>query len=49
VTSVTAAVEATRDYWVAETNLQSALTGRSPSSAPAMSPGRSAAAEPGAH
>ena len=49
VTSVTAAVEALRDYWVAETNLQSALTGRSPSGALAMSPGKSAAAEPGAH
>ena len=30
VMSVTAYVEALRDYWVAETNLQSALTGRSP-------------------
>jgi outer membrane protein TolC len=30
VTSVAAYVEALRDYWVAETNLQSALTGRSP-------------------
>lgn len=49
VTSVTAAVEALRDYWVAETNLQSALTGRSPSGAPAMGPARSASAEPGAH
>jgi outer membrane protein TolC len=29
VMSVTAYVEALRDYWVAETNLQSALTGRS--------------------
>lgn len=38
VTSVTAYVEALRDYWVAETNLQSALTGRSPG---AMSMSRS--------
>ena len=30
VMSVTAYVEALRDYWVAETDLQSALTGRSP-------------------
>jgi outer membrane protein TolC len=49
VTSVTAAVETLRDYWVAEANLQSALTGRSPSGAPAMGPAKSAAAEPGAH
>jgi outer membrane protein TolC len=49
VTSVTAAVEALRDYWVAETNLQSALTGRSPSGTPAMGPAKSASAEQGAH
>jgi outer membrane protein TolC len=36
ISSVTGAVEALRDYWVAETNLQAALTGRSPGSAPAM-------------
>lgn len=30
VMSVTGAVESLRDYWVAETNLQTALTGRSP-------------------
>ena len=30
VMSVTAYVQALRDYWIAETNLQSALTGRSP-------------------
>lgn len=30
VGSVTAAIEALRDHWVAETNLRSALTGRSP-------------------
>jgi len=49
IASVTAAVEALRDYWVAETNLQGALTGRSPGGNPAMSPGKAAAAEPGAH
>ena len=49
VSSVTAAVEALRDYWVAETNLQSALTGRSPSGMPAGGPAKAAAAEPGAH
>lgn len=30
VTSVTGYVEALRDFWIAETNLQTALTGRSP-------------------
>ena len=49
VTSVTAAVEALRDYWIAETNLQTALTARSPGAAPAMNPGGAAAAEPGTH
>ena len=33
VTSVTGYVEALRDYWIAETNLQSAVTGRSPGAA----------------
>jgi outer membrane protein TolC len=33
ITAVTGAVEALRDYWVAETNLQAALTGRTPGSA----------------
>ena len=49
VSSVTGAVEALRDHWVAETNLQSALTGRSPGAVPAPGPGRPAAAEPAAH
>jgi outer membrane protein TolC len=49
ISSVTAAVEALRDYWVAETNLQSALTGRSPGSAPAMGPSTAAAAAQPAH
>jgi outer membrane protein TolC len=30
VASVTGSIEALRDYWVAETNLQTAITGRSP-------------------
>jgi outer membrane protein TolC len=33
IAAVTGAVDALRDYWVAETNLQAALTGRSPGSA----------------
>jgi len=45
VTAVTAAIEALRDYWVAETNLQSALTGRSPNGVPAMRPAKAAAAD----
>jgi hypothetical protein len=42
IASVTGAVEALRDYWVAETNLQTALTGRSPGPAPAMGPSTAA-------
>jgi outer membrane protein TolC len=34
IAAVTGAIQALRDYWVAETNLQAALTGRSPVSAP---------------
>ena len=49
VTTVTAAIEAQRDYWIAETNLQTALTGRSPSGSPAMGPARAAAAEQAGH
>ncbi|TXI24887.1 MAG: TolC family protein [Roseateles sp.] len=49
VTTVTAAIEAQRDYWIADTNLQTALTGRSPSGSPAMGPAKAAAAEQGAH
>ncbi|MDB5965057.1 MAG: transporter, partial [Polaromonas sp.] len=30
VTSVTGSIEALRDHWIAQTNLQTALTGRSP-------------------
>ena len=39
VGSVNAAIEATRDYWLAETALQLALTGKSPGSPMAMSRG----------
>jgi hypothetical protein len=37
VTSVTGYVESLRDYWIAETNLQTALTGRSPGAGNTMS------------
>jgi outer membrane protein TolC len=49
IASVTGAVEALRDHWVAETNLQAALAGRSPGSAPAMSPSVAAASAQPAH
>jgi outer membrane protein TolC len=49
IASVTAAVEALRDYWVAETHLQSALTGRSPGSATARGPSTAAASAQPAH
>lgn len=49
ISSVTGAVEALRGYWVAETNLQSAITGRSPGSAPAMGPSTAAASAQPAH
>lgn len=49
IASVTGAVEALRDYWVAETNLQSALTGRSPAPAPAMGASGAAASAQPAH
>ena len=42
VVSVTAYVEALRDYWVAETHLQSALTGRSPGAMSMSRPGSEA-------
>lgn len=48
VMSVTAYIEALRDYWVAETNLQTALTGRSPGAGgPLSRPSASAAASGG--
>ena len=49
VASVNAAIEATRDYWVADTALQLALAGKSPgagASARAARPARAAAAAP---
>ncbi len=49
IASVTGAVEALRDYWIAETNLQSALTGRSPGSSPGRGPSTSAAPAQPAH
>jgi len=49
ITSVTTAVESLREYWVAETQLQTALTGRSPGASPVMGPARSAATAPAAH
>lgn len=49
VTTVAAALEAQRDYWIAETNLQTALTGRSPGGATAKGPAKSTAAEPAGH
>lgn len=49
VTTVTAAIEAQRDYWIAETNLQTALTGRSPSGGPALGATKAATAEPAGH
>jgi outer membrane protein TolC len=49
VASVTGAVETLRDYWIAETNLQSALTGRSPGSQAAMGPSTAAASARPAH
>jgi outer membrane protein TolC len=38
IMSVTGYVEALRDYWVADTNLQTALTGRSPGDTPTSRP-----------
>ena len=49
VSTVTAAIEATRDYWVADTNLQTALSGRSPGPASTFGPAKSTAAEPAGH
>ncbi|HEX5683154.1 MAG TPA: TolC family protein [Ideonella sp.] len=49
IAGVTGAVEALRDHWVAETRLQTALTGRSPGASPAMSSSKPAAASPAGH
>jgi outer membrane protein TolC len=45
VMSVTGAIEALRDFWIAETDLQTALTGRSPGKGSVLAPSRSAAAD----
>jgi outer membrane protein TolC len=47
ISSVTGAVEALRDYWRAETNLQSAMTGRSPSGADGVGPAKAQTASAG--
>jgi len=50
VRAVTDAVQALRDYWMADANLQTALTGRSPAGGSAMAPARAAATnEPAGH
>jgi outer membrane protein TolC len=49
VTTVTAAIEAQRDYWIAETQLRTALTGRSPGNSPTPGPAKGAAADTGSH
>jgi len=49
IASVTASVEALRDYWVAETNLQSALTARSPGAMPGLRATPSATTSPAGH
>jgi outer membrane protein TolC len=49
IASVTTAVETLRDYWVAQTNLQAALTARSPGAAPSMGPAKATAATQASH
>lgn len=49
VLSVTGYVEALRDYWIAETNLQSAMTGRSPGSTAMSRSTRGTAADAASH
>jgi outer membrane protein TolC len=49
VTTVTAAIEALRDYWVAESNLQSALVGRSPGGSQVIGASKPAAPEQASH
>jgi len=44
IVSVTGAVESLRDYWVAETNLQTTLTGRSPGGSSGVGAAKAAAA-----
>lgn len=47
VRSVSAYVQALRDFWVADTNLQTAITGRSPAASASEGPAASAVAESG--
>ena len=49
VAAVNGYIEALRDFWLAESDLQMALTGRSPGASPAMRSGAPAAAAPGGH
>jgi outer membrane protein TolC len=49
IAGVAGAVESLRDYWIAETDLQSALTGRSPGVISPIDPSMSAAAAPAGH
>ena len=49
VGTVTAAIEAQRDFWIADTQLQMALSGRSPGNAPALGPAKASAAPQGEH
>ncbi len=46
--AVVGAVESLRDYWIAETNLQTALTGRTPGSSASPGAARSIASSPAA-
>jgi len=48
ISSVTGAVEALRDYWIAETNLQSAMSGRSPIGGDVVGPPKASTASAGA-
>jgi outer membrane protein TolC len=47
IASVSAYVEALRDFWIAETNLQGAMTGRSPAAGSGIRPGTPGAATSG--
>jgi outer membrane protein TolC len=49
VATVVAAIEAQRDCWIAETQLQTALTGRSPGGSAIQGPRQGAAADQGGH
>ena len=48
IAGVVGAVTALRDYWIAETQLQTALTGRSPGSASAIGAAQAATSGPAA-